>query len=231
MGNISESRNNSVRIVTGVGIFSALSFLVSLLCEVIPAVSGFLSIDLKDAVIAIAAFIYGPIVAPLISLVVAAIELISIGSDTGWYGFVMNFASSATFSTVASLIYYRKKSVNTALAGLISAVAATTGVMVLLNAFVTPLYIAQIGIPFDVIGNLAILFLPFNFAKTLLNSALAMLLYKPIIGALRQARLIPRSEFKTTFNRATVITLAVGGAFLLLSVGMLVWLVMQFGWR
>ena len=228
---MAKRENKTVRIITGVGIFSALAFLVSLICEVIPAVSGFLSIDLKDAVIAIASFIYGPIVAPLISLVVAAVELVSIGADTGWYGFVMNFASSATFSTVASLIYCRRKSVNTALLGLSLAVVCTTGVMVLLNAFVTPLYIEQMGIPFDVITNLPILFLPFNFAKTLLNSAFAMLLYKPIIGALRQARLIPRSQFKTTFNRATVATLIVGGVFLLISIGVMVYLVITFGWR
>ena len=223
--------NSAVRIITGVGIFSALAFLVSLICEVIPAVSGFLSIDLKDAVICIASFIYGPIVAPLISLVVAGVELVSIGADTGWYGFVMNFASSAVFSTVASVIYCKRKSVNTALIGLSLAVVATTGVMVLLNAFVTPLYIKQIGIPFDVVKNLPVLFLPFNFAKTLLNSAFAMLLYKPVIGALRQARLIPRSEFKTTFNKATVITLSVGAAFLAVAMAVMVYLVVTFGWR
>ncbi len=221
---IKDTKHRTLHIATGVGIFSSLSFLVSLICEAIPAVSGFLSIDLKDAVICISSFIYGPVVAPLISLVVATIELFTIGNDTGWYGFVMNFASSATFSTIASLVYCRRKSVNTAITGLVLAVAATTGVMVLLNAFVTPLYIKQIGIPFDVIANLPILFLPFNFAKTLLNSALAMLLYKPVISALRQAGLIPRSEYKTTFSRATVITLVIGGAFLVLSVGILVWL-------
>ncbi|MBQ8290602.1 MAG: ECF transporter S component [Clostridia bacterium] len=228
---INDTKHRATHIAAGVGIFSALAFLVSFVCEVIPAVSGFLSIDLKDAVICIASFIYGPIVAPLISLVVAAIELFTIGNDTGWYGFVMNFASSASFSTVASLIYCKKKSVNTALIAFASSIVFTTGVMVLLNAFVTPLYIKQIGIPFDVAANLSILFLPFNFAKTLLNSATAMLLYKPVITALRQAGLIPRSQYKTTFSRATVITLIVGGLFLALAIGLLVWLVMTFGWR
>lgn len=227
---MARKENKTVRIITGVGIFSALAFLVALICEVIPAVSGFLSIDLKDAIIAIAAFIYGPVVAPLISLVVAAVELVSIGADTGWYGFVMNFASSAVFSTVASLIYYKRKSVDNALIGFCAAVISTTGVMVLLNTFVTPIYVAQLGIPFDVIGNLAVLFLPFNFAKTLLNSAFAMLLYKPIIGALRQARLIPRSEFKTTFNKATVVILSVGVVFIAAAVGLMIYLVINFGW-
>ena len=210
--------SKTLRLITGVGIFSALTYIVALVCEPIPQVSGFLSIDVKDAVIAIASFIYGPIVAPIIALVTAAAELVTIGSDTGWYGFVMNFASSATFSTVASLIYYRKKSVNTAIIGFLFAIATTTGVMLLLNAFVTPLFLEQRGWYFDVMGNLPILFLPFNFAKTLLNSAVAMLLYKPIISAMRNARLIPKSTHKTSFNKNTVRILAVGGVLLLLSV-------------
>ena len=221
---ISDKNRASLRLATGVGIFSALAFLVALICEVIPAVSGFLSIDLKDAIIAIAGFIYGPIVAPLISLVVATIELFTIGSDTGWYGFVMNFASSAVFSTVASLIYSKKRSVNGAVVGLFLAIVSTTGVMILLNAFVTPLYIKQIGIPFDVIGNLPILFLPFNFAKTLLNSAFAMLLYKPIINAMRSAKLIPKSEHKVTFNKNSVIILVVGTLLLIASIVIFVFL-------
>lgn len=221
---MNTTENNSrkgLRLITGIGIFSAFAFVVSLVCEVFPNVAGFLSIDLKDAVIAIASFIYGPLAAPAISLIVAAVELVSIGSDTGWYGFVMNFASSATFSLVASLIYSRKKTVNTALIGLLSAVLATTSVMIVLNAFVTPIFVAQRGIPFDVLPNLPVLFLPFNFAKTLLNSAATMLLYKPIINAMRKAKLIPGLGYKTTFNKNTVKVLIIGGAALILSVAIL----------
>lgn len=207
-----------LRVVCGVGIFSALAFITSAICEVIPNVAGFLSIDVKDAVIAIASFIYGPLVAPVISLITASVELVTIGSDTSWYGFVMNFASSATFSFVASFIYSYKKNINTALVGFLAAIVSTTGVMLLLNAFVTPVYVELMGISFDVISNLPVLFLPFNFAKTLLNSAVAMLLYKPIINGMRMARLIPRSEHKTSFNKNTVIILCVGGALLVVSI-------------
>ena len=217
-------RRNALGKVVGIGIFSALAYIVALMCEPIPPVAGFLSIDIKDAVIAIAAFIYGPIVAPLISLIVAGVELVTIGSDTAWYGFVMNFASSAVFSTTVSLIYSYKKSVNTALIVFFAAIINTTGVMLLLNAFVTPIFVASRGIPFEVIPNLPILFLPFNFAKTLLNSAFAMLLYKPIINAMRSAKLIPKSEHKVTFNKNSVIILVVGTLLLIASIVIFVFL-------
>ena len=49
-----------------------------------------------------------------------------------------------------------------------------------------------------------------------------MMLYKPIINALRAARLIPKSEYKTKFNKSTVIIFSVGGALLVVSVAALV---------
>lgn len=219
-----KNQKVNVQKIVGAGIFSAFAYVVALLCEPIPPVAGFLSLDVKDAVIAIAAFIYGPILAPIISFIVAGVELVSIGSDTAWYGFVMNFASSATFSTTVALIYSRKKSVNTAIVGFFTAIVCTTGVMLLLNAFVTPIFVASRGIPFDVIPNLPILFLPFNFAKTLLNSAVAIFLYKPIINSMRSAKLIPKSEHKVTFNRNTVLILSFGGILMLASISIFVYL-------
>ena len=224
---VAFSERKVLRFITGVGIFSALAFVVALVCEPIPPVAGFLSIDVKDAIIAIASFIYGPLAAPIISLIVALIEFVSIGMDTGWYGFVMNFVSSATFSLTVSLIYKMKKNVNYALLGFSCAICATTAVMMLMNAFVTPIYVAQLakkieGFTFDVVENLPVLFLPFNFAKTLLNSSVAMMLYKPIINALRAARLIPRSEYKTKFNKSSIIILSVGIVLLIVSVAALI---------
>lgn len=217
-------KRKTMGIFVGAGIFAALAYIVALMCEPIPPVAGFLSIDIKDAVIAIASFIYGPIVAPIISFAVAGIELVSIGSDTAWYGFIMNFASSAVFSTTVSLIYHCKKNINTALFGFFAAIVSTTGIMLLLNTFVTPIFVESRGIPFEVIPNLPVLFLPFNFAKSLLNSAVAMILYKPVISAMRAAKLIPQGEHKVSFNKNSVIMLSVGGMLMISSIIIFVFL-------
>ena len=211
-----NKRQSSVdtRRVVGIAVFAALAYVVALVCQIIPPIAGFLSLDFKDAVIAMASFIYGPISAVLIALVAAFIELVTI-STTGWYGFVMNFLSSAVFSLTASLIYRRIKSINGALIGLFSAVVATTGVMLLLNIFVTPLYMAQVGIPLDTAGVIEMIprvLLPFNFSKALINSALAMFLYKPLSQALRRIGFAAGDAKSMKFNRSTVITLSVAAA-------------------
>lgn len=202
----------NTKTLVGIATFSALAFVVTLVCKLIPSVAGFLSLDLKDAVISMASFIYGPVSAVLISLIVAFVELITI-STTGWYGFVMNFVSSAVFSLVATLIYRKIRSINGALVAFFSATVATTAVMLLLNIFVTPLYMTSVGIPMDSLGVMEMIpsiLLPFNFSKELLNSALAMLIYKPLSMALRRIGLAPGDVSKMTFNRGTVIILSVG---------------------
>ena len=190
--------------MTGVGVFSALAFIVTLVCKLVPQVGGFLTLDAKDAVIAIASFIYGPAVAPIIALIVAFVEFITI-SETGPWGLLMNFASSATFSLTASLIYKFRKSLNGAIVGFAAATLLTTVVMITLNPFIIPMYS---GVSREiVVSMIPSLLLPFNFAKTLINSAVAMLLYKPIMNACRAAGLVSKSQHKTAFNRNTVITL------------------------
>ena len=67
-----------------------------------------------------------------------------------------------------------------------------TGVMLLWNYLITPLYM---NVPRDVVvAMLPTAFLPFNLVKALMNGALTMLLYKPVVTALRKARLVPEHE-------------------------------------
>ena len=223
-GRGARRRSFDTKRLVGISVFSALAYVVALVCQVIPSIAGFLSLDFKDAVIAMASFIYGPISAVLIALIAAALELVTI-SATGWYGFLMNFASSAAFSLVASLIYRKLKSLNGALISFLAAVVTTVSVMLLLNTFVTPLYMAQIGVPLDRAGVIAMIpdiLLPFNLAKALLNSALAMVLYKPIANACRRIGFAVGDASKMRFNRSTVIILSVGGACIIAAVIMLV---------
>ncbi len=222
-----EKRIDTKKIV-GIAIFSALAFVVALVCQVIPPVAGFLSLDAKDAVISIASFIYGPASAVIIAFIASLIEFIIITiNTTGWYGFVMNFASSAVFSLAAAIIYKKYRSINGALVGYFTAIIATTSVMLLLNIFVTPLYMKQVGIPLDTAGVIAMIpkiLLPFNFAKALLNSALAMLLYKPLATALRRTGLVLGSKSGMKFNKTTVTILVIGVVSLIAAVAILLFI-------
>lgn len=218
LGDLMKKNITQTQRMAGIAIFSALSVVVALVCKVIPPVGGFLSLDAKDSVIAIASFVYGPTSAVAIAFIAAFIEFIAF-STTGWYGFIMNFASSAVFSLCASIIYRKWRTLNGALAGFITAIASTTATMLVLNIFVTPVYMRSIGIPMDSAGVIAMIpkmLLPFNFAKTLLNSSIAMLIYKPMSLALKRMKLV-QGKMQTKFNRNSVIILTVGGASLILS--------------
>lgn len=215
-------KNNHLVKIIGVAVFSALAFVVALVCNVIPPIAGFLSLDVKDAVITIAAFSYGPVSALAISLIAALIELITF-STTGWYGFVMNFVSSAVFSVTASLIYSKKRTINGALISLFAAVIATTGAMLLLNNYVTPLYLSYIGVPIEAARSqvedmLPTILLPFNFAKTMLNGSVVMLLYKPTTRAMSRIGLIEKKKVNTTLNKSSVAILIAGAISLVVAV-------------
>ena len=218
--NNKNTRKINTEKMAGIAIFSALAFVVSL---VVRFPVQFLTFDAKDAVITIAAFVYGPLSAVIISFLAALIEMITI-STTGWYGFLMNFASSAVFSLTASLIYTKKRNLNGAIISLYSAIGATVGVMLLLNLLVTPLYLQYVGAPItiaDMVAMLPTLLLPFNFAKALMNSAIVMLLYKPLVTALKRLNIVKTKGEKApsmTFNRTTKIILILGAVGVVLSI-------------
>jgi riboflavin transporter FmnP len=222
-----ESKNLKNRIelekVIGISIFSALAVIVALVCNIIPPIAGFLSLDVKDAVIAIAAFIYGPVSGVIIAFIAAFIEFLTF-STTAWYGLIMNFASSAVFTLTAALIYKKFRTINGAIASFLAAVISTTAVMLILNNLVTPLYLTRfLGMPHTkavstVLDLLPRVLLPFNFAKALLNASVSIMLYKPVLAALSKAKIIKTKSASLNFNKNTKIIIAVGALCLICSV-------------
>ena len=171
----------NVKIMTVLSMLCAFSFMCVLLFRF--EVGGFLTFDIKDAILAIASFIYGPLAGVVCSALVAFLEFILI-SDTGLYGFIMNFLSSATFSMVIGLIYKYKRT----MMGAIIAVFSMTSVMLLANMFITPLFL---GVDRQaVMGMLVPTLLPFNIIKAVFNGALVLIIYKPITQALKKAKLL-----------------------------------------
>lgn len=147
----------------------------------------FLKYEPKDVAITIGGFMMGPVSALIISTVVALIEMVTI-SDTGVIGAIMNLISSCAFSCTAAYIYKKRHTMQGAVVGLISGAVIMTGVMLLWNYLITPLYM---GYPREAVAAmLAPVFLPFNLLKGFLNAGISLLIYKPVVGALRKAHLI-----------------------------------------
>ena len=220
-----SSRN--VKRLCGMAMFVALAIVVTLLTKWMQV--AHLTFDAKDAIITIAAYIYGPVSALGMSLATSLIETLTFGGDTGWFGFLMNLLSTAVFSLTASIIYIRKRNINYAIIGLAAATVLTTGVMLLLNTFVAPFYFGLSLFDPYIMNMLPTLLLPFNLAKALMNSAIAMYLYKPLLAALREARLLEgTSKNMFTFNRNTKIILAAGSVAIVVSTIIFVILINQY---
>lgn len=175
-----------------IAMLSAVAYMVMFLSKQIPVnVAGFLNFDLKDVIIGIAGFIFGPLSAALISVIVSLIEALTISSTAHW-GFLMNVLSTCSFVCTASYIYKKRRTIYGALTGLIIGALFMTAVMLLWNYLITPIYMGQ---PREAVATMLIpVFLPFNLIKAGINGTLMFLLYKPIIGALRKARLVAASE-------------------------------------
>lgn len=177
------NRSYQIRRITAVGMLCALAFVASF-CR-IPVVL-WLKYEPKDVIIAIGGFIFGPVTAAIISALAALLELPT--SETGLIGMVMNMIASCAFVCPAAYLYHRRKTMASAAVGLVAGAITATGVMMLWNYFLTPLYM---GYPREAVAELLLpAFLPFNLLKTGLNTAVTLLLYKPAVTALRRTRLL-----------------------------------------
>ncbi len=188
---VKTNSKTDVKSLTSLAMLTAMAYVVMLLSKALPQVSGFLQMDLKDSVICIGGFVFGPLAAAIISIVVAVVEMFTY-SDTGIIGCIMNVLATVSFCCTASFIYKKLHSRKGAIVGLAAGVIALTIVMVLWNYLITPIYMK---IPRDVVVDmLPTVFLPFNLVKGGLNMAVILLIYKPVVTALRKARLLPASR-------------------------------------
>lgn len=181
----------SVKTLVSLAMLCAISLVVSYLCTLFPHVAGFLKFDLKDTVIAIGGFLFGPLAAFAVSVITSLIEMITM-SSTGPIGMIMNILATSAFVCPAAYFYKKKHTMAGAVTGLTVGVVLLTIVMILWNYLITPIYM---NVPRTVVvGMLIPVFLPFNLLKGAVNAALVVLLYKPVVGALRKAHLVPESR-------------------------------------
>ncbi len=179
------------RTMVTLAMLTAVALVVTWLCKAIPSVNGFLDFEFKSVVICIGGFTLGPAAAILLSILVPVAEFFTF-SGTGPIGLVMNVAATASFCCPACYLYKRRHTMNGAVAGLAVGTVTLTVVMVLWNYLITPLYQ---GTPREVIASMLLpVFLPFNLTKGGLNMAATLLLYKPVVTALRRAGLVPPSQ-------------------------------------
>lgn len=199
---------NQTKKLTATAMLCALAFLATAIGR-IPLVL-FLKYDPKDVVIAIGGLIFGPFTSFVIALIVSFIQMLTI-SESGLLGFFMNVLSSCSFACTAAFIYRRKRRLSGAMAGLLSGIVCMAAVMLLWNYLIAPIYM---GYPREEIVRLLLpAFLPFNLIKGGLNAAITMLLYKPVVTALRRSHLL---DTETDAAKARIYPAIICTAFLII---------------
>lgn len=186
-----KSRMDTKKMVT-MAVMAALAYMAMLFIKfpVVPAVS-FLKYEPKDVIITISGFMFGPLASLLTSAVVSLVEMVTV-SSTGPIGALMNFIGTCSFACTAAIIYKKFRTIKGAFAGLCISTLFMTLVMLAWNYLITPIYM---GTPREVVAGMLLPgFLPFNLIKGVLNSALTMLIYKPLSNIMRKAHLLPESS-------------------------------------
>lgn len=193
--------NQKTQKIALIGMFCAIAYALMVVGRV-PVVL-FLKYDPKDVMIAIGGFLLGPFASFIISVVVSFIEMIS-ASDTGIIGFIMNVLSSCSFACTAAFIYKKKHTKSGAMIGLFAGCGVMVVVMLLWNYLITPIYM---GYPRAAVAELLLpAFLPFNLLKGGLNMAITLLFYKPVVTALRKAKLaLPSASEQTGDSKGVIV--------------------------
>ena len=182
-------KKENLKKVVITSVFAAIAFLLTFLFRF---KVSFLTFDFKDAILAMVSLMYGPLYGVSAAAVVAFLEFLSV-SDTGLYGLIMNFISSGTFTLIFGLVYKYKRTFGGAIASVVLSVIGVTLVMIIANYFITPYYMTGVGRS-AVVALIPTLLLPFNLAKSTINAAATLILYKPITNALRRIGVLKKKD-------------------------------------
>ena len=181
--------------ITSIAMLTGISVIIAWMSKLMPPVM-FLDFDFKHVVVCVGGFTFGPMAAAIIGILASFLEFITF-SGTGPFGFLMNALGTCSFCCTASWVYKRNHTKKGAVLGLSAGLVVMVIVMLLWNYLITPIYMTVNGelvTRAQVAAMLPTLFLPFNLAKGGMNMAATLLLYKPVVTALRASGLVPPSQ-------------------------------------
>ena len=166
----------SIRQLTQMAMLAAISIILVFFIRfpIIPA-APFLEYTPGEVPLMMAAFLFGPISALILTVVSSIVQGITVSAHSGPIGIVMNILSTGSFVVVAGLIYrYYNKTLIAILAG----ITATCISMIGWNLIFTPIFM---GVPREiVIGMILPVFLPFNLIRACVNSVIAYTAWRAV---------------------------------------------------
>lgn len=197
-----HNRSAAIKYIAKVAVLAAAAAILMLFEFPLWFAPGFYKLDLSETIILIGGFALGPLAGALIELIKNLLNLLLNGTSTAFVGEFANFVTGCVFVVPAALIYRHKKSLKSAIIGMIVGSLSLAVIGSMLNYFVlVPTYVEMYKMPLDAIIAMAsevngavtdlksmIIFAvaPFNLLKGIICSILASLLYKRVSGILHK---------------------------------------------
>ena len=176
----------SAKRIALMAIFTALSFVVSMLEFPIFPQAEFLKLDFGNVFIMLIGFLLGP-VEGMIVLVIKELLYIPVGG-TGGVGQLANIIVTSSFLLVPSISYKFHKGLKTVIPALFIGCVLASGMALLSNRFIL---IPAFGIadPTAYFKKVWMYILAFNLAKTTAISIVTILLYKRLSAFLKKMKI------------------------------------------
>ncbi len=156
----------------------------------------FMKIDISDLPSLIGAFGIGPMAGVIIQFLKNLLNVLIEGTTTGGVGELANFVVGSAFAYTAGYVYYKNKTFNRAVAGLLLGTVTMTIVITLANYYIMfPFYAKLFGMEIqtlvdmgtainknitDLKSMMLISVVPFNLLKGVMLTALTLLIYKRV---------------------------------------------------
>ncbi len=191
-----STRKVNVRNLVKIALLAASATLLMLFEIPLWFAPSFYEIDLSEVAVLIGAFAMGPLAGVIIEAVKIILNLLINGTITAGVGEFANFLIGCSLVVPAALIYRSKKSVKTAVAGMVAGTILMAAIGALFNAYVLlPVYAGAFGMPLsalvemgskvnagitDMRSFILLAVVPFNLLKGVMTAAVTLLLYKRV---------------------------------------------------
>ncbi len=170
-----KTKTFSTGMLTRIGILAAVGIALSMIEIVILPGAPFYKLDPSGLAIMLAGFSMG-FPAGVLTLLIKDLVGLLVHPGGGWVGQLADFIALFAFFAPAALVYHRKKTRMTALAGMVLGMFVMTGAAVLANLYIL---FPAFGIPDG--GKYIVPFtVPFNLIKGAALTVITFLIYKPL---------------------------------------------------
>ncbi len=180
---IQTGKRFSTRKLVTLALFTALTYVISMLSFPIFPATPYLKLDFGNVFILLSGFLFGPIEAIAVCLAKEVLSLIN--SSSGGVGELANFIMTSSYVLIPSIVYRHRKGLKAVLISLVGTCFVGTAVATLTNRFIVfPLYMKDKAPA--VFSSVFWFVVGFNLIKTVAIGAVTFLLYKRLSGVLKR---------------------------------------------